>query len=205
MAGVIKVSLHETGDYRLAFNVEKLHLKPAVAVSMAHPVNTEERVERRWSCQLNVAKDITLAAKIRFPTLSLKPFTGERYDNKEIMWVPAAPPGAVTQIFCLISDQQLFSGQNSTIIWSSPLPNGKYVIFAYGYDGWYEEEERHTRNVRKDFEMKLEDAQFRKSMLRDELGFGEFRLKRENVTLGFDHIDPIYKCLILWEVSLTSV
>jgi hypothetical protein len=109
LTSVLKVSLHESGDWRHAFTDIR---------GMAHVAPGQDRAMARWERPPEFAQGVTRAFEIIIPASEVtKPPYLERdkdfrpeYADKEIVWVPPAPEGYATHFTVLFTSAEVTAG-----------------------------------------------------------------------------------------------
>jgi hypothetical protein len=123
MRGTMKVSLHESGDNRIAMTEESGSIFP----------ETGDRVMKRWRRPEPWGPDLTTDLQIIVPAVSLRvpAYAVPRLSGKEINWTPAPAPGEKVVFFVVIagSEHQGLSVEgNDSLCGEIEFANGGGVV-----------------------------------------------------------------------------
>jgi hypothetical protein len=136
LTSVLKVSLHQSGDWQHAFTSTR---------GMQHVAPGQDRALSRWARPADFAPGITKAFEIMIPASEItKPQYLEwandyrpEYAGKEVVWVPPAPEGHATHFTILFTSAEVtaatlpgWPGRNSmgtSLIARAELPNSQTV------------------------------------------------------------------------------
>lgn len=132
LGGAIKVSLHESGFWHLAYT-EKTYEKQVKGT-----INKlKDRYIEKWQRPPEIAPGVTLSFRIVTPySATTIPF-GER-NHKNVVWIPNAPEAQATEIIILFTQPTISvtgwpgkRASGTSLIGSIPLENGEIVWAVY--------------------------------------------------------------------------
>lgn len=130
IAGHIRVSLHESGKWRLAFT----------ATHQQHPEALigpeEDRAQRKWDRPAEMARGLTRAFAIEIPSAELRAPRDKDPLRKPALWLPPPPPGAHWEIDLFLTRglaQDQWPGQRAMkadLLHRQALPNGEELVIT---------------------------------------------------------------------------
>jgi hypothetical protein len=130
IAGDIRVSLHESGRWRLAFTAT--HQKRPEALIGPD----EDRARSKWARPAEFAPGLTRAFAIEIPSTELRAPTRPDPLRKPALWIPAPPHGTQWEIDLFLTrgvPRDEWPGQRalkSDLLYRQDLPNGEELLIT---------------------------------------------------------------------------
>ena len=132
LGGALKVSMHESGSWHIAYS--QSYFKENVEGAIP---NKQDRFIKKWSKPVNISPGITLAFRIMTPWSAVTSYIN-RSNAKKVRWLNNAPKPMATEIDILFTEASVpvtgWPGKrsmNTSLIGQIPLENGNTVWVVY--------------------------------------------------------------------------
>ncbi len=132
LGGTLKASLHESGNWHIAYNQDVFERDVKGAIP-----KQKDRFITKWPRHKDIAPGFTLAFRIATPWSAITNLI-EKSKTKNVTWLPNAPKPKATEIDIiftqpkvLVSDWPGSCSMGTSLIGSMPLENGETVWAIY--------------------------------------------------------------------------
>jgi hypothetical protein len=151
----MKVSLHESGNWRTAFTNE--YAKRIFDDSK--PISDARLIES-WTRPNEIASGVTLAFRIIIPTHDLEDISIDSISKEKIIWISPPEIEDLTEIDIILTHPSTVitnwpgkDGMGTQFLASHILPNGETLWLVYQYtkatNEWYKDKKRNRRLIAK--------------------------------------------------------
>lgn len=133
VAGEVRVSLHESGKYRLAFT-NKHQMRPDALIPLG-----ADRAKHKWGRPAEFVPGLTRAFAIEIPAAELRTPKSPDPLKKPAMWLAPPPEGHQVEIDLFLALQMKpgsWPGQRALktqLLYQAQLTNGEELVITAGY------------------------------------------------------------------------
>jgi hypothetical protein len=125
IAGLYKVSLHETGQCNASMTSQAVLADPSLLQKQGGNRHLD-----RWQRPPPMKDLLSIPLRLRFPASELRPGVDHLPNDKAINWLPTPPEGHALDVLCIFTGSEFsgtrpWKGDETSLLASRRLPNGE--------------------------------------------------------------------------------